>query len=63
MRYFEDVILRPFVTEKSNLQAAEGKYTFIVNPKSNKTEIKAAVETLFKVKVLEIGRASCRERV
>lgn len=54
MRYYEDVIIRPFVTEKSNLQAAEGKYTFIVNPKSNKTEIKIAVEKLFNVKVLEV---------
>ena len=54
MKYFEDIVIRPYVTEKSNLQVAEGKYTFIVDAKANKTEIKKAVEKLFNVKVLEV---------
>jgi len=55
MKYFEDIIVRPHVTEKSNLQVAEGKYTFIVSSKANKTEIKKAVEKLFNVKVLAVN--------
>jgi large subunit ribosomal protein L23 len=46
-----DVILRPIVSEKSYNLIDEGKYTFEVDPRSNKTEIKQAVEAIFKVKV------------
>ena len=46
MRRAEDIIIRPYITEKSNLEIAEGKYTFIVDKKSTKTEIKGAVEKL-----------------
>ena len=46
-----DVILRPIVSEKSYNLIDEGKYTFEVDPRSNKTEIKQAVEHIFKVKV------------
>lgn len=55
MRYFEDVIIRPHITEKTNLMALNGKYTFIVHPDSNKTEIKHACEHLFNVKVLDVS--------
>ena len=55
MKYAEDIIIRPYITEKSNLMAAEGKYTFIVHPNANKTEIKKAVEKLFNVKVLKVN--------
>lgn len=55
MRNYEDIIIKPYVTEKSNLQVAEGKYTFIVSKKANKTEIKKAVEHLFNVKVLDVS--------
>lgn len=55
MKHYEDIIIRPYITEKSNLQVAEGKYTFIVDPKANKTEIKKAVEKLFNVKVLKVN--------
>ncbi len=33
----------------------DGKYTFVVNPKSTKTEIRQAVEKLFQVKVLKVN--------
>jgi large subunit ribosomal protein L23 len=46
-----DVILAPVVSEKSYGLIDEGKYTFLVDPRSNKTEIKLAVETIFNVKV------------
>jgi large subunit ribosomal protein L23 len=55
MRYAEDIILRPYITEKTNMEAAFGKYTFIVATKATKTEIKLAVEKLFSVKVLKVN--------
>ena len=46
-----DVILSPVVSEKSYGLLDEGKYTFVVDPRANKTEIKIAVEQVFGVKV------------
>ena len=46
-----DILIRPVVSEKSYALLDEGKYTFIVDPRANKTEIKIAVEQIFKVKV------------
>jgi large subunit ribosomal protein L23 len=46
------VILRPLITEKAtHLSESQNAYTFEVNPLATKTEIKAAVEVLFNVKV------------
>jgi large subunit ribosomal protein L23 len=50
-----DIILRPIVSEKSYNLIDEGKYTFEVDPRSNKTEIKQAVESIFKVKVSSVN--------
>lgn len=55
MRAAEDILIRPYITEKSNDEIANGKYTFIVNVKATKTEIKQAVEKLFQVKVLKVN--------
>jgi large subunit ribosomal protein L23 len=55
MRAAEDIIIRPYVTEKSNAEIAIGKYTFIVNPTATRTEIKMAVEKLFQVKVINVN--------
>ena len=46
-----DILLSPVVSEKSYGLLDEGKYTFIVDPRANKTEIKIAVERIFGVKV------------
>ena len=46
-----DVILSPVVSEKSYSLIDDGKYTFVVDPRSNKTEIKLAIEKIFNVKV------------
>jgi len=46
-----DILLAPVVSEKSYGLLDEGKYTFIVDPRANKTEIKIAVENVFGVKV------------
>jgi len=60
-----DVIIAPVVSEKSYGLIDEGKYTFVVDPRSNKTEIKLAVEKIFSVKVDSINtinRAGKRKR-
>ena len=55
------VILRPLVTEKGTHQSTRyNAYTFQVNPVATKTQIKAAVEELFHVKV-EAVRTQVRE--
>ena len=46
-----DILLAPVVSEKSYGLLDEGKYTFVVDPRANKTEIKIAVESIFGVKV------------
>ncbi len=50
-----DVIIRPIVSEKSYNLIDMGKYTFEVDPRSNKTEIKQAVEVIFNVKVASVN--------
>ena len=44
---YYDVIIRPVITEKSMADMAEKKYTFLVHPEANKTQIKEAVEKMF----------------
>ena len=51
----EDIIIAPVVTEKSSGEIQEGKYTFKVNKKATKIDIKNAVEKLFEVKVLNVN--------
>lgn len=46
-----DIIIAPVISEKSYALLDEGKYTFLVDPRANKTEIKIAVEAIFDVKV------------
>jgi large subunit ribosomal protein L23 len=50
-----DILLRPVISEKSYGLIDEGKYTFIVAPDSNKTQIKIAVEQVFDVKVTSVN--------
>ena len=51
----EEIIIAPVITEKSNDGLNEGKYTFEVNRKATKIDIKNAVEKLFNVKVLKVN--------
>lgn len=46
-----DILFAPVVSEKSYGLLDEGKYTFLVDPRANKTEIKIAIEKIFEVKV------------
>ena len=50
-----DIILAPVVSEKSYSLIDDGKYTFEVDPRSNKTEIKLAIEKIFGVKVESVN--------
>ena len=50
-----EVVIAPVVSEKSYSLIDEGKYTFLVDPRSNKTEIKNAVESIFDVKVASVN--------
>ena len=52
-KYLE-IIKAPVITEKSQSEQSQGKYTFKVNPKATKLEIKDAIEKIFKVNVASI---------
>jgi len=55
------IIKGPVVTEKSTtLRGKENKYSFFVSPRASKTEIKKAVEELFKVKVLKVNTSNLK---
>lgn len=55
IRDHRDILLAPVVSEKSYGLLDENKYTFIVAPDANKTEIKIAVEKVFDVKVTSVN--------
>jgi len=50
-----DVLLAPVISEKSYGLLDENKYTFLVHPSANKTEIKIAVEKVFGVSVISVN--------
>ncbi len=50
-----DVLIAPVVSEKSYGLLDNNKYTFVVHPDANKTEIKIAVEKVFNVKVTSVN--------
>ena len=50
-----DVLLAPVISEKSYGLLDENKYTFVVRPDANKTQIKIAVEQVFNVRVLDVN--------
>lgn len=50
-----DIIIRPIITENSMDDMADKKYTFEVNRRANKVEVKQAVEKIFGVKVEKVN--------
>ena len=60
-KYLE-IIKAPLVTEKSRMEQENGKYVFLVSPKATKTEIKDAIEKIFKVKVEEISTLNVKPK-
>ena len=55
MKNIYDIIRRPVITEQSMEAVADKKYVFMVDVDANKTEIKAAVEQIFGVKVAKVN--------
>jgi len=53
-----DVLIAPVVSEKSYGLLDQNKYTFLVRPDANKTEIKVAVEQVFEVRVTAVSTAN-----
>ena len=58
-----DIIIRPVITEQSMEAVADKKYVFMVAVDSNKTEIKAAVEEIFGVKVTKVNTVRMQGKV
>ena len=58
-----DIIRRPVITEQSMADIADKKYVFMVDVNANKTEIKAAVETIFGVKVAKVNTIRMQGKV
>ena len=55
MKSSRDVIIRPVVSEKSYAGLEHNSYTFLVDPRSNKTEIKEAVQAIWNVRVTSVN--------
>ena len=58
-----DIILRPVITEQSMASVAEKKYVFQGAIDANKTEVKAAVEEIFGVKVAKVNTVRMQGKV
>ena len=63
MKSVRDVILRPIVSEKSYSGLENNSYTFLVDPRSNKTEIKEAVQAIWNVRVTSVNTLRRRGKV
>lgn len=62
MRHF-DIIRKPIITEKSmQLVESNNSYTFEVDRKANKVEIKKAIETIFGVKVVKVNTINVKPK-
>ena len=59
----QDIIIRPLLTEKGDDGIADKKYTFIVAKSASKTQIKDAVEKLFKVDVESVNTVNCKGKL
>ena len=61
MKIFTDIIIRPLLTEKSNvLSELQNKYVFQVYKHANKIEIKKSIEDRFDVKIKKISTINCK---
>jgi large subunit ribosomal protein L23 len=58
-----DFKISPLITEKTLRLAKENKYTFLVEPKVNKKQIKSAIEKIFNVKVVKVRTMNYQKRI
>ena len=64
MKNLRAVIRRPLITERATqLQEARGKYSFEVDNRANKIDVKRAVESMFDVQVVKVNTTSVRGKV
>ena len=63
MKSPRDVIIRPVVSEKSYSGIEQNTYTFLVDKRSNKTEIKEAVQTIWNVRVTSVNTLNRKGKV
>ncbi|HWQ02560.1 MAG TPA: 50S ribosomal protein L23 [Actinomycetota bacterium] len=63
MKSPRDVIIRPIVSEKSYAGLEANRYTFLVHPNANKTEIKEAIQKIWNVRVLGVNTMNRKGKV
>ena len=63
MKTARDVIIRPVVSEKSYAGIEENTYTFLVDKRSNKTEIKEAIQQIWNVQVTSVRTLNRKGKV
>ncbi len=63
MKSPRDVIIRPIVSEKSYAGIEANRYTFLVHPDANKTEIKEAIQKIWNVRVLGVNTMNRKGKV
>ena len=61
--HWREIIRRPVITEKSNFMASElNQYTFVVDSRANKLQIKEAVQNIFNVTVLDVNTINVKPK-
>jgi len=63
MKTPRDVIIRPVVSEKSYSGIEQNSYTFLVDPRSTKTEIKEAIQKIWEVHVISVNTLNRKGKV
>jgi large subunit ribosomal protein L23 len=63
MKTARDVIVRPVVSEKSYAGLERNSYTFLVDPRANKTEIKEAIQKIWNVRVVSVNTLNRKGKV
>lgn len=51
------ILIKPIITEKADMLTKSGQYSFVVNKKANKVEIRKAVESMYSVSVDSVNTA------
>lgn len=63
MKFYEDIIIKPVLTEKSYASMSDKKYVFEVASCATKTQIKTAVEEIFGVKVEKVNTVTTQGKL
>ncbi|HEY3209648.1 MAG TPA: 50S ribosomal protein L23 [Actinomycetota bacterium] len=63
MKSPRDIVIRPVVSEKSYAGLERNTYTFLVDPRANKTEIKEAIQQIWNVRVLNVNTMNRRGKI